>query len=222
MRNIFLACEALETELEAAKEKYNCDFETIYFDSGLHVHPEKLRAELEKQLNEIKEADTVFLIMGLCGNSLEGITAPFKIVVPKVDDCITMLLTQTDTPCVNLKTSGHMYMTKGMVEMMDDGNGELGMTYEQMVERMGEKKANRAYRMIYEGYDYFTMVDDGTYPLENIAEISKKHAALADCELITVKGSNLILEKLCQGKIDEQFLTFEAGYTIKAADFMSL
>ncbi len=219
MSKVFLACEAVKTQLEAAKAKYNCSHETVYFDSGLHVRPEKLKQELEKCLFQLKDADIIYLVMGVCGNSFDGIYAPTKIIVPKVDDCITMLLTTTEVPNINLKQTGHMYMTKGMIDLANSENS-LGLGYEDLISKFGEKKGKRIYKLTYDSYKFFDIIDDGTYPVSEIYEETEKMAKHAECDLLIAEGSNIILEKLCRGDVDAQFVIFEKGALMDVEAFL--
>ena len=49
--------------------------------------------------------------MGLCGGSVSDIPLPRNIVIPKVDDCITLLMHTDDRWYANLKKCGHLYLT---------------------------------------------------------------------------------------------------------------
>lgn len=54
--------------------------------------------------------DTVLVAMGYCGGSWEGVEAPCRLVIPKIDDCVSHLLQMGDQPISNLKESGHLYV----------------------------------------------------------------------------------------------------------------
>jgi hypothetical protein len=217
-----VVCTALETEVNAAQKKAGTEYEAVLIDSGLHVRPELLKAEIEKSLAGLKKkgVELVLLALGLCGNSLHELKTPIKLVVPKVDDCCTMLLHTDESGHLNLKEPGHMYMTKGMIELIGQKDPNLGMTHETMLEKFGEKKTKKVYKKLYGSYTSFDMIDTGIYPLSEIEEKSKIHADRAECSLNTVKGSNIVLENLLCGNWDKQCLIFDANETIKMFDFL--
>lgn len=224
MKIFILACKSLEAELEAAKKNTGCKHDTLYFDSGLHVCPDSLRAEIAKHIAELKDVSTLYLVMGLCGKAVEGLYTPFCLIIPKVDDCITMLLTINGNPCMNLKKSGHMYYTKGMAEILENG-ADLGCTnfnYSMLVEKYGKDDADGIMRDIYSSYVSFDIIDDGIVPVNEIYTKAKAKADIVGCPVTTVPGSNLILEKMCRNEIDDQFLVFDAGTTVSIDDFVVL
>ena len=79
-------------------------------DRALHSQPQNMRQSLLDVLNALPESITTVLIaMGYCGGSLDNICTRQQLVIPNLDDCITMLLTKTDAQEGNLKQRGHMY-----------------------------------------------------------------------------------------------------------------
>jgi hypothetical protein len=221
-KTALVVCDALEIEVNAAQKKAGTEYEVILIDSRLHIKPELLKAEIEKSLAELKKknVELVLLALGLCGNCLHELKTPIKLVVPKVDDCCTMFLHTDEIGYLNLKETGHMYMTKGMLKLIGNVDPNLGMTYEKMIEKFGEKKTKRIYQIMYKGYTSFDMIDTGIYPLSEIEEESKIHADRAECSLNTVEGSNIVLENLLCGNWDKQCLIFDANETIKMFDFL--
>lgn len=65
------------------------------------------------------------------------------------------------------------------------------------------------------------IIDTGIYPCRSAAyvEKAKRQAALVDCPLTYVEGSNLLLEKLVSGRWDHQFLVAEKGQVLEQAAF---
>ena len=53
--------------------------------------------------------ETLLVAMSYCGDSWNHIPLSKRVGIPKVDDCITLLLHTDDTPHGNLKEAGHMY-----------------------------------------------------------------------------------------------------------------
>jgi hypothetical protein len=174
---------------------------------------------LQKQFDSLDPAiDTVLLAMGLCGNALDGLTAPVRTVVPKMDDCLTIFLHTGDEHHLNLKVPGNMYTTKGWLTVKNFIKEE----YERTKEKYGEKKTRKIMDAIYDGYTHLTLIDNGTYQIEEVIEMAAESAAIINCDLKVEKGSNLILEKLFTHRWDAQFLIFEPGETITMNRFIEL
>ena len=216
MKPLIIACELLKYEVEQAKEKVSCDWPLVYIDGGLHLRPELLKKEIQKQLNMIgQETDTVILAMALCGNALDGLTAPVRTVVPKMDDCLTIFLHTDNEQHLNLKVPGNMYTTKGWLTVKNFIKEE----YDRTKEKYGEIKTRKIIDAIYDGYTHLTLIDNGTYDIDEVRKLAEEAAAIINCSLKVEKGSNLILEKLFSGKWDKQFLVFGTGEIITMNSF---
>ena len=87
----FIACPAVIGELAAgATEGVDCR----ELEAQLHVNPERLKEALRAAVAEAdKPGATIVLGYGLCSNAVLGLkTENATLVVPRVDDCIAMLL----------------------------------------------------------------------------------------------------------------------------------
>lgn len=70
-----------------------------------------MRKMIIEQLKDLpEEIDTILVAMGFCGGSWENVCLDKQVVIPKVDDCITLLLYTDDQWHLSLKKSGHMYL----------------------------------------------------------------------------------------------------------------
>ena len=108
---VILACSAMSLHVAAAQKTMKTDFPVIEVDSSLHENPSKMRQKIIETLEQMeKSIDTVLAAMGFCGGSGEGIATDKRIVIPRVDDCITLLLHTDDTWYPNLKQCGHLYL----------------------------------------------------------------------------------------------------------------
>lgn len=103
-----MACDTLQLHVEAAQEKMGTHYEVLLLDSRLHARPEKMNEAVFEAIAGLPaQVDTVLLAMGLCGGSVSGRPFPRRTVIPKVDDCITLLLHKDQTWHPNLKECGH-------------------------------------------------------------------------------------------------------------------
>lgn len=139
-------------------------------------------------------------------------------VIPRVDDCVSLLLHTDDGYHPNLKETGHLYMYE------KDPDSFLIETM------MGECPVDEEYKtldtdtlsqMFFSGCRHLDIVDTGfndcyteEYAIKAQVQADKLHAALD-----YVQGSNLLLEKLVSGRWDGQFLVAEPGQVIKHGNF---
>jgi len=63
-------------------------------ESGLHQKPEQLKVYLQEQIDEADGLfDPIILRFGQCSNAVTGLAAQkSRLVIPRVDDCIAMVL----------------------------------------------------------------------------------------------------------------------------------
>ena len=86
-----IACPAVLGELADGATD---GIDTHELEAQLHLSPERLKAALRVAVAEAdKPGATIVLGYGLCSNSVLGLkTEHATLVVPRVDDCIAMLL----------------------------------------------------------------------------------------------------------------------------------
>ena len=218
MKTIIISCGFLRHHVDAAQEKMNTNYEVIEMDTALHAEPKDMRAALWETMKNLPEdVERVLLAMGLCGGSVSELPIPRNLVMPKVDDCITMLMHTDDIWHPNLKESGHMYLA-------DDIDGKLSIPkiHREQIDKYGEKKGQRLFDIWFESYRYVDIIDTGQYDCHCADYISKaKEAAeLIHSQVQYIEGSNRLLEKLVSGKWDQQFIVAEKGRVLQKEDFI--
>ena len=98
---VILACTSMLLHVEAAQKKMKTDFPVIEADREYHVDPQSMKQCLRNKLAELPDSvENVLAAMACCGGSWDGIRAERKIVIPNMDDCITMLL-HTDVDIID-------------------------------------------------------------------------------------------------------------------------
>ena len=111
---VILACTSLLLHVEAAQTRMGTHFPVVELDRRLHAEPKQMRSRILEALDALPAGcDTVLVAMGYCGGSWNHIPLTRRVVVPKVDDCITLLLHTDDTPLGNLKEHGHLFFRDG-------------------------------------------------------------------------------------------------------------
>ncbi len=214
MNAVILACSSMKTYLENAGKKLNLAYPVIYADRSLHAEPEKMKERLEQLLAELDEdIDTVLVAMGYCGGSWEKVPHRQRLVIPKVDDCITMFLHTDDTPAVNKKETGHMYICD---KTSEDDHFSIPGIRRNLFEEYGEYNGDMMFKSWFAPYKDVDIIDTGCYDCysEEFVAYAQESADLIFARLNYVEGSNIILEKLLRGDWDDQFLVIPADKEI--------
>lgn len=215
---VILACSAMSLHVAAAQKTMKTDFPVIEVDSSLHESPSKTRQKIIETLEQMeKSIDTVLVAMGFCGGSWEDIATDKRIVIPRVDDCITLLLHTDDTWYPNLKQCGHLYLR-------DDIEGKFSpkSIKKNLCSQYGDSEGSFVFRTWFGSYTNADIIDTGAYDCHSEAYMleAMENADLMEATLDYVPGSNLILEKLVSGRWDQQFLVIEPGNTVSNMDFV--
>lgn len=215
---VILACSAMSLHVAAAQKTMKTDFPVIEVDSSFHENPSKMRQKIIETLEQMeKSIDTVLVAMGFCGGSWEDIATDKRVVIPRVDDCITLLLHTDDTWYPNLKQCGHLYLR-------DDIEGKFSpkSIKKNLCSQYGDSEGSFVFRTWFGSYTNADIIDTGAYDCHSEAYMleAMENADLMEATLDYVPGSNLILEKLVSGRWDQQFLVIEPGNTVSNMDFV--
>jgi len=88
-----IACMVFQPEINALGVD---DDRVIYLEQSLHRYPDMLNQSVRKALSGLEKnlsIDTAILLFGYCGGGLSGISSDrLKLIVPRVHDCIPLLL----------------------------------------------------------------------------------------------------------------------------------
>lgn len=208
MGTAILACQTIQQELTLALKETGKKYPVIYVESGLHNTPELLHTRIQEKINRIDNVENILLVFGYCGNSILGIkSAKARIVLPKVDDCIPLLLGSCEIRNNLSKEMGTYFLTKGWL----DNESNLLCEYERCIERYGPERALRIMKVMLGHYKRFILIDTGAYPLENVLPETRRFAETLHLCHEVVKGSLRLFKKLLLGQWDEEFLVLEPG-----------
>jgi hypothetical protein len=119
MRLGIIACTALKPELDHLLESIPEAAEVIYLDAAQHCYPQKMLERLREEIRLLGErVDAVFLGYGFC-QSLRGIDEEFDfpVILPQVDDCISLLLTPERYAEEVRREVGTWFMPPGWTEI---------------------------------------------------------------------------------------------------------
>ena len=170
-------------------------FPVIWLESGLHNTPKKLNTRLREELKKT-DAERVLLAMGFCGNSLAGLKADgFEIIVPKADDCISLLLGSVERRMEISQELAAYFLTEGWMQ----GEWNLWAEYQHSVQEFGEETAQMIAQMMYGHYRTLGILHIDEQPLEPLVESSKIIAVTLHLNQQIIHGTLSWLEELLTG-----------------------
>jgi len=187
-------------------------------DFGLHLRPKSLKDALQTAIDEAAaEYDTIILGYGLCSMAVVGLTANnCTIVIPRVDDCIACFLGSQDAYMAQQKSEpGTYYLTKGWIEVSDTLLDE----YNRMVDKYGEKTADRLMGIMLKNYKRLVYIDTGVTKQEKYRNYARKVAEQFNLRFEEMSGSNELIEKMMTQQWDTDFVVAQPGETVAYADF---
>jgi hypothetical protein len=186
-------------------------------DFGLHTDPVRLRAALQKVIDEVQDrADVLVLGYGLCSQGVVGLKAKCTLVVPKVDDCISIFLgSKSAYRAQSRQEPGTYYLTKGWIEAGDSPFEE----YKQMAEKYGKARADRIIALLLSNYRRLALINTGQYELERYRDYARTKADSFGLRFEEIKGSDDLVRKMIEGPWDGEFVVVAPGETVRFDHF---
>lgn len=164
METLVISCLTLEFELKAALERTGLAYPVVWLEAGLHNTPDKLNARLCEEIASAG-AQRVLLAMGFCGNSLAGLGSDrAEIIVPRVDDCISLLLGGVRERLKVSSENAAYFLTEGWMR----GERNLWVEYQHLVKRYGVEDADRISKMMYGNYRTLALLDTGVSSIDEL------------------------------------------------------
>lgn len=210
---VILTCSSLSDYVAQAQANRGTAYPVVALDKRYHVEPKDMRDRILEAIGELSgEYDTLLVSMGFCGGSWDQVIAPCRVVIPRVDDCVSLLLQCGDAYVPNLKEMGHLYLYEKQVA-------------ESLFSRIGEgvdaEMADELIDMYFGNYHHLDIIDTGYNDCyaEAYVEAAQREADRIRMALDYVEGGIHLLEKLVAGEWDEQFLVAEKGHLIRHGDF---
>lgn len=215
-KRTLIACAMMQDELNRLIEELHPDISMIWMDRGFHNTPEKLKKELQSQIDSLQDQDEILLSFGLCGNGTDGICSQnTKLILPKFDDCVNMMLCTAKRTSRGLTRPDSIYLTSGWIQ---DSESIL-QQYEHLKEKYDEETCDVIFEMMYEHYTAISVIDTGCYDLDPVLKYAKQAADLLDLDVDTVPGSNQILRQLLTGEWNDNFIVLSPGETLSFENF---
>jgi Protein of unknown function (DUF1638) len=186
---------------------------------GLHTEPEKLKKALQEQVDSVEGDCDILLGYGMCSYAVVGLSSPtHRLVIPKLDDCIPLFLGSRERHLEMLHAEpGTYYLTKGWVEAQDSAY----MEYLRLVERYGEKRAQRVIKVMLGNYTRIALINTGNYRMEDYRAFARMMADFLELRFEEIPGSNRMLLMMLGGDWDGEFVVVEPGVEVALADFQT-
>ena len=187
-------------------------------DFGLYRDPSRLRNALQQTISESSEqAETIILAYGLCSQGVVGLRASScTLVVPRVDDCISMFLGSNAARQHQSRLEpGTYYLTKGWIKMGQTPFSE----YNRMIAKYGQERADKLQRIMLKGYKRLAFINTSLYELQSCREYAHHVAERFELQYEEIKGSTDLIEKMINGPWDKEFVVVKPGETITFEHF---
>ena len=212
MKTVAIACRTIEDELNAVYNTLPTPFPIVWVESGLHNFPAQLKERLQQEINKISDVDNILLLFGYCGNSIEGLVAPqARLVVPKVEDCISLLLGGNQIRMALSRETPAFYLTDGWLRYEKN----IYWEYEHCLEKYGEARSLRIFRAMFEHYSNLNFIDTGSYDLEAVMSRTADWATKLNLKQGIVPGTLKLITKAFNEEWDEDFLIAPPGVPLQ-------
>ena len=149
--------------------------------------------------------------MAVVGLRANGCT----LVVPHVDDCISIFLGSRGEYQKQIKAEpGTYYLTKGWIEVGDTPFSE----YDRLVEKYGEKRADRLIRLSIKHYTRLALIDTGHGDMDHYRSYAQRLAERWDLRFEELQSTPLV-RKMLIGPWDDEFVVVPPGEAIRYEHF---
>ncbi|MEJ2723875.1 MAG: DUF1638 domain-containing protein [Deltaproteobacteria bacterium] len=194
------------------------DLEALTLESGLHLHPDKMRSTLQAMIDDITgETETIILGYGLCSMGVIGLKATHStLVVPCQDDCISIFLGSRSAYRRALdQEPGTYFLSKGWI----DAGITLLDELKRMERRYGKKQAERVMRRMLKNYRRLAFIDMGYEDQERYRQFSRRTAKELNLDYEEIRGTPEVLRKICNGPWGHDFVVAPPGHCVCLQDF---
>jgi hypothetical protein len=196
------------------------DVSARVLDFGLHINPANLKSALQDAIDAAAAdgAETVILGYGLCSMAVLGLRANgCTLVVPRVDDCISIFLGSGQAYKEQAsKEPGTYYLTKGWLEVGDTPFDD----YDRLEAKYGARKAEWVIREMIKHYTRLALIDTGRQAdLARYRELARVLAERWDLRFEEIQGSDALVRQMLFGPWDGDFVVVPPGGTIRYEDF---
>lgn len=211
MRKAVIACRTIEDEIMAVAGALPDCFPINWVESGLHNFPVKLKDRIQQEIDKVDGAENILLLFGYCGNSVAGLRSNRSwLVLPKVDDCISMLLGGNQTRLETGNQTRSYFLTDGWLRYENN----IYWEFLHCVKKYGQKKALAIFHTMLANYSSLACIDTGAYDLDQLMAKTGEFAASLNLSQIVVPGTLRLIDKALKEEWDDDFLKVPPGVAI--------
>ncbi|OHB56754.1 MAG: hypothetical protein A2Y07_11835 [Planctomycetes bacterium GWF2_50_10] len=227
MRLKFIVCKVLQREAYfcAARSKNVVDI--VLMPQGLHNEPDKLREQVQKEMEIIEDPhgrpyDALLLGYGLCSNGIDRVVARATTIVPRAHDCVTILLGSKDRYKEYFDSHrGTYWYSDGWIEQsLQPSKERVEKLLKEYTEKYGQENAQYLMEMEQgwlKEYGWATYVDWGLAGSDEQKKFTQECAQFLNWKYDELKGDSALLQRMLDGDWpDADFLKVLAGQKICA------
>ena len=220
MHACILACSSMTEFVAEAQRRQGTDWPVYVIDRTLHAEPEHMKDAVTALMQRIpEEYDTILVAMGFCGGVWSQVICPRRMVLPRVDDCVSLLLHTDDDYRPNRKEPGHLYLYEtDPAQFSALGLLRSDAPVDPSLEGLDP---DWLFHMWFDNYHHMDIIDTGLNDCysEDYVLAAQAQADEINAALDFAPGSIRLLEKLVSGQWDHQFIMAEPGHLLRHGDY---
>ncbi|MEG0875163.1 MAG: DUF1638 domain-containing protein [Clostridiales bacterium] len=193
-----IACEMLRPEVEYLVSELGLNNEIIWIEPALHVTPQLLKERLQEVLDSFANTDCQRVLMpfGDCGGAVAGLkSGNFELVIPKVDDCLTLMLGSLKKRQELSMEMPTFYLTLGWITQEKN----IIADYHNMVKNYGQETADMLKETMFGNYNRVALIDTGVGDSNALLSYGKPLKEIFGFNEYPVKGTTEYLKRLLTG-----------------------
>ncbi len=216
MKTAIFACRMLEQELCSILQTSGDSYVLKWFEKGLHNSPERLHNALQQELDNLdSDISRVILTYGYCGGCISGLHSKAQIIIPRVDDCLTLLL---GSHARRLEFSEHGSGAYFLTDAWIDSDRSIAVEYDYTIKKYGPEMGKEIFSMMFRNYSLVALLDTGLSPLAAAEQKSREIADALGLRMEIVPATLDYLRALISGPWPrERFVVLEPGQSLTPA-----
>lgn len=212
-----IACESMKDDLLYLNSSEDIEFEFV--PMGLHLHPEKLKKELQERLNNSNGYSRIIFAFGLCGGAMKGLKATAQLIIPKVHDCVPLFLgSSRKFSEIQSKCTGTFYLSNGLLK--GDESMNLFKEHNRISAKFGPKKAEKLVKRMFGNYTQVLYIKTEFKDDDESVKESKRISEILDLDYSVIHGENTYMNKIINGPWNEdEFVIVNEGEIVSEEMF---
>ncbi|HCX65094.1 MAG TPA: hypothetical protein DHN33_07780, partial [Eubacteriaceae bacterium] len=142
-------------------------------------------------------------VMGFCGNAVVGLkTADFELIVPRADDCLTLLLGSMDRRKKIQEEKPTYFLSKGWIDSFEEVEQTMVRELERMTKRYGKERAARLFQRAYANYERLGVIDTKIFDFEETLKEAEHTNRYLNLDIEPIEGTTSFVDRLLCGPWD--------------------